>query len=161
MGGNGMFRIVVGVDGSAPSRRALEWAVEEARLRNGEVHAVTAWAFPPVTVGMEGLIHDPDLFPQVARRLQAEALKRVENKGVPISGEVDQGTAAAVLLRAAENADLLVVGSRVWAGSPGCCLDRYQPSWFITRRPRCSSSGRAGSPWNEPSSRFRTRNTWM
>lgn len=116
MGGNGVFSIVVGVDGSAPSRRALEWAVEEALLRGGEVHAVTAWAFPPVTVGMEGLIHDPDLFPQAARRLQDETLKRVDSKGVPISGEVDQGSAAAVLLRAAEDADLLVVGSRGLGG---------------------------------------------
>jgi nucleotide-binding universal stress UspA family protein len=122
MGGNGVFRIVVGVDGSASSRRALEWAVEEARLRGGEVHAVTAWAFPPVTVGMEGLIHDPDIFPQAARRLQDEALKRVESEGVPVSGEVDQGTAAAVLLRAAEDADLLVVGSRGLGGFTGLLL---------------------------------------
>ena len=122
MGGNGVFRIGVGVDGSAPSHRALEWAVEEARLRGGEVHAVTAWAFPAVTVGMEGLIHDPDLFPQAARRLQDEALKRVDSKGVPISGEVDQGSAAAVLLRAAEGADLLVVGSRGLGGFTGLLL---------------------------------------
>jgi nucleotide-binding universal stress UspA family protein len=122
MGGNGVFRIMVGVDGSAPSRRALEWAVEETRLRGGEVHAVTTWAFPAVTVGMEGLIHDPDLFPQAARRLQDEALKRVDSKGVPISGEVDQGSAAAVLLRAAEGADLLVVGSRGLGGFTGLLL---------------------------------------
>ena len=122
MGGNGVFRIVVGVDGSAPSRRALEWAVEEARLRGGEVQAVTAWAFPPVTVGMEGLIHDPDIFPQTARRLQDEALKRVDSKGVPVSGEIGQGSAAAVLLRAAEDADLLVVGSRGLGGFTGLLL---------------------------------------
>lgn len=50
VGGNGVFRILVGVDGSTPSRRALEGAVEEAQLRAGEVFAVTAWAFPPVRV---------------------------------------------------------------------------------------------------------------
>lgn len=122
MNGNGVFRIVVGVDGSAPSRHALEWAVEEARLRSGEVHAVTAWEFPPVTVGMEGLVHDPDVFPQAARRLQDEALKRVESKGVGVTGEVVQGSAAAVLLRAAADADLLVVGSRGLGGFSGLLL---------------------------------------
>ena len=37
MGGDGVFSIVAGVDGSGPSRLALEWAVTEARLRNGQV----------------------------------------------------------------------------------------------------------------------------
>lgn len=54
--GDGVFRIVVGVDRSVPSRLALEWAVAEARLRHGQVRVVTAWEFPPVTAGMEGLI---------------------------------------------------------------------------------------------------------
>ncbi|PVZ60898.1 universal stress protein [Arthrobacter sp. H-02-3] len=122
MGGDTGFRIVAGVDGSAPSRLALEWAVMEARLRNGQLRAVTAWEFPPVTVGMEGLIRDPDVFPQTARRLQNEALKRVDSEGVTVTGDVIQGNPAAVLLRAAENADLLVVGSRGLGGFTGLLL---------------------------------------
>jgi nucleotide-binding universal stress UspA family protein len=35
MGGDQVFRIVLGVDGSPPSRLALEWAVAEARHRGG------------------------------------------------------------------------------------------------------------------------------
>lgn len=122
MGGDGVFSIVVGVDGSAPSRLALEWAVTEARLRNGQVRTVTAWEFPPATVGMEGLVGDPDVFPQTARQLQNEALKRVESERVTVTGDVFQGNAAAVLLRAAENADLLVVGSRGLGGFTGLLL---------------------------------------
>ncbi len=122
MGGDGEFRIVAGVDGSATSRLALEWAVAEARLRNGEVQAVTAWEFPPVTVGMEGLIRDPDAFPQTARRLQNEVLKRVDSEGVTVTGDVVQGNAVDVLLRAAGNADLLVVGSRGLGGFTGLLL---------------------------------------
>ena len=122
MGGNGVFRTVAGVDGSAPSRLALEWAVTEARLRNGQVPAVTEWEFPPATVGMEGLVWDPDVFPQAARQLQHEALKRVDSEGVTVTGDVVQGNAAAVLLRAAENADLLVVGSRGLGGFTGLLL---------------------------------------
>ncbi len=39
-------RIVVGVDGSAPSRAALRWAVGQARLTGGTVEAVIAWQLP-------------------------------------------------------------------------------------------------------------------
>lgn len=122
MSGETGFRIVAGVDGSAPSRLALEWAITEARLRHGRVRAVTAWEFPPVTVGMEGLIHDPGVFPQAARSLQDETLKRVDSAGVTVTGEVIQGHAATVLLRAAEDADLLVVGSRGLGGFTGLLL---------------------------------------
>lgn len=122
MGGDGIFRIVAGVDGSAPSRLALEWAVAEARLRHGQVGVGTRWEFPPVTVGMEGLIQDPDVFPQAARHLQNEALKRADSEGVTATGDVVQGNAAAVLLRAAENADLLVVGPRGLGGFTGLLL---------------------------------------
>ncbi len=38
-----VFRIVVGVDGSDSSLAALEWVLEEARLRSGQVHVVRAW----------------------------------------------------------------------------------------------------------------------
>lgn len=122
MGGGTGFRIVAGVDGSAPSRLALEWAVAEARLRRGQVRVVTAWDFPPVTVGMEGLVHDPEVFPQGARRLQQEALERVDSEGVTVTGEVSQGNAAAVLLKAAKDADLVVVGSRGLGGFTGLLL---------------------------------------
>ena len=60
------------------------------------VGAVTAWEVPPVTVGMEGLIQDPDVFPQAARRLQNEVLKRVDSEGVTATGDVVQGNAAAI-----------------------------------------------------------------
>lgn len=122
MGDDEGFRILAGVDGSAPSRLALEWAVEEARLRHGQVRVVTAWEFPPVTVGMEGLIRDPDVFPQAARRVQKETLQRVDSTGVTVAGDVVQGHPAEVLLRAAKDADLLVVGSRGLGGFEGMLL---------------------------------------
>ncbi|MEE1775067.1 universal stress protein, partial [Streptomyces sp. JV181] len=39
-------RIVVGVDGSEPSKAALRWAVEQARVDGGAVDAVLAWESP-------------------------------------------------------------------------------------------------------------------
>ena len=41
-----MTRIVVGVDTSESSTRALQWAVEEGRLRSARVEAVHVWHLP-------------------------------------------------------------------------------------------------------------------
>ena len=42
-----MSRVIVGVDGSEGSIRALRFAVEEARIRGAELMAVNAWHIPP------------------------------------------------------------------------------------------------------------------
>ena len=122
MNGDEGYRIVVGVDGSASSRVALEWAVTEARLRHGQVRAITSWAFPPITVGLEVTAWEPDIFPRAAHRLQEETLKRVDTEGVTVTSDVIQGHAATVLLLAAANADPLVVGSRGLGGFTGLLL---------------------------------------
>ena len=75
-----------------------------------------------MTVGMEGLRWDPDIFEQVARTTQTDALKRVDAEGVPVTGEVTQGPAATVLLNASKDADLIVVGSRGLGGFTGLLL---------------------------------------
>ena len=41
-------RIVVGVDGSVPSKAALRWALRQAHLTGTVVEAGTAWDFPVV-----------------------------------------------------------------------------------------------------------------
>ncbi|MGQ4413064.1 universal stress protein, partial [[Kitasatospora] papulosa] len=45
-------RIVVGVDGSEPSKTALRWAVEQARVDGGAVDAVLAWESPTSWYGL-------------------------------------------------------------------------------------------------------------
>ncbi len=41
-------RIVVGLDGSLGSTRALRWALEEAQARSASVLGIHAWQFPPI-----------------------------------------------------------------------------------------------------------------
>ena len=116
-------RIVVGVDGSPESRRALEWAATEARLRHGTVHVVTAWQHPAVVVGYnDDLDRDPDTYRSRAQRLQDDALRAVRVEEVGITGEVAQGHPAAVLLEASHEADLLVVGAHGYGGFTGLLL---------------------------------------
>lgn len=80
MAADGVFRVVVGVDGSPPAVAALEWAVEEARLRAGALHLVTAWHYP-VTGDAAGLAPDYGSFEEEARKEQAEALYGVVDSG--------------------------------------------------------------------------------
>jgi nucleotide-binding universal stress UspA family protein len=122
MSGEDRFRIAVGVDGSAESRSALEWAVTEARLRHGLVRAVTAWEYPPETAGMEAMIWDPVIFEPAARRMQTDTLKGVDTECVDVTGDVVQGPTVTVLLNASRDADLMVVGSRGHGGFTGLLL---------------------------------------
>ena len=39
-------RIVAGVDGFEPSKAALRWAIDQAKLTGATVEAVTAWHIP-------------------------------------------------------------------------------------------------------------------
>ena len=43
------YRIVVGLDGSDCSRRALDWAVQQASLTDSAVDAVVAWEWAPTS----------------------------------------------------------------------------------------------------------------
>ena len=41
-----MEQIIVGVDGSQPSREALRWAADEARLRQASLQVIMTWHTP-------------------------------------------------------------------------------------------------------------------
>lgn len=111
MTGRDSFVVVVGVDGSEQSLAALEWAITEARLRQGRIRVITAWYYPPLAseVG-DGVIDES--FKQAAEQVQARALSAVADAGVPATGQVVENSPATALLHAAGDADLLVVGSR-------------------------------------------------
>lgn len=120
MNATGTFLIVVGVDGSEQSLSALQWAVDEARLRHGQVRVITAWHYPPVPSTVEDS-GSSDSF-HAAERVQADALKAVGGEGLDIAGKVVRGSPAAALLDAAKEADLLIVGSRGHGGFSGLLL---------------------------------------
>jgi nucleotide-binding universal stress UspA family protein len=117
--------IVVGVDGSEASREALRWAVDEARLRSAAVRVVHAWwAYP--------MVGADDAPGQAAEGLGGDARAAVEafvgdtlGGGLDVALEIEtvQGRqASAAVLDAAEEAELLVVGSRGTGGFGGLLL---------------------------------------
>src|SRR5258707_7581353 len=107
-------RIVVGVDGSASSVRALSWAVEEAALKGAVVDAVIAWEWPPY-FGSIGWVAPVEAFPEdLARQVLAETIAKAvgSEPKVEIRSKVVSGSPARVIVDASAGAEQLVVGNR-------------------------------------------------
>lgn len=107
------YRIVVGVDGSPGGRLALKWALREAARRGGTIQAVIAWQWDgPAAAPV------PDVYPEAAKDRAVQILSRELDATMadfvtppPVATEVVQGSPGAVLTRAAQDADLLALGS--------------------------------------------------
>ena len=113
-------RIVVGIDGSDRSRAALVAAVDEAGRRGADVVAVAAFEQVDHWIGLPtaGIPSAEETRAEVLRgaeQLVREALRTSREPGVPVPHvriEVMRGAAADLLVEVADEADLLVVGSR-------------------------------------------------
>lgn len=99
----------------------MDWAIEESRLRTGEVQAVTAWSFPYVSDAL-GTALDYDIFQEDAQAILEEELERVKNQGVTVTGRIVEGNPASALIEASRDADLVAVGSRGHGGFTGMLL---------------------------------------
>ncbi|MFF7236704.1 universal stress protein [Streptomyces collinus] len=106
-------RVVVGVDGSPSSYEALRWAVRYAGLVGGTVEAVAVWELPGL-YGWSGPAVDMDVDEEETRQKMSQELADVlgAQAAGSVRSHVVHGNAADVLLRAAEGAEALVVGSR-------------------------------------------------
>ncbi|MEV7970068.1 universal stress protein [Sphaerisporangium sp. NPDC088356] len=106
--------IVVGFDGSEASEAALEYALQQARLRGARVHILYAWSTPP-------LAPDATAYAGGVREAVEEESREVQRRldpwrqrypDVPMVGSAVRGHAAPALSDASREADLVVVGSR-------------------------------------------------
>jgi nucleotide-binding universal stress UspA family protein len=114
-----MQKIVVGIDGSAPSKDALRWAVEDARARGAEVIALHAYevpvpapdASPAPPIDLPGLIEETH---EGALRFVTEIVDEVvgNDATVNVAPIAVEDEPARALIDAARDADLLVVGHR-------------------------------------------------
>ncbi|MET9572797.1 universal stress protein [Streptomyces virginiae] len=149
--------IVVGVDGSAHSKEAVRWAVEQARSVGGRVHAVMAWEWNrnPFAIGMaEAQFAEQEAVTaeETARRKLSDTVTAAvgASAGVPVFRRVEQGPPAQVLVDASKEADLMVVGTRGYGGFKGALLGsvsqqvvQYSVSTVVVVRE--SEAGEGGS----------------
>jgi nucleotide-binding universal stress UspA family protein len=114
--------LVVGVDGSSGSCEAVCWAAVEARRRGVPLHIVHAWLVPLVetsvvpVLGVRGSALRAEAT-QVVSEAAAQAVAAVP--GIEVETSLVPGDAAAALIAAAGDADLLVVGYRGTGGFAG------------------------------------------
>jgi nucleotide-binding universal stress UspA family protein len=111
-------RIVVGVDGSPCSEKALRWAITQARATGAGIEAVATWQDPmssDFSFGITPVFYDNDDWAAITEKgLQESVARALDGQGSPVEivTRVVQGHPAQVLLDAAVGARMLVVGSR-------------------------------------------------
>jgi nucleotide-binding universal stress UspA family protein len=110
--------VVAGVDGSAESQAAAVWAAREAQRRDRPLRLVHAWNWHPRQ--QDGEIANAAQRHLARRSLQqAEERVRTECPSVPLFDEQVEGPAIEALLKAADHADVTVLGSRGLSGFTG------------------------------------------
>lgn len=111
-------RVIVGVDGSEDSLRAVRYALGEALLHDGSVHVIHG-IDDAAMVGTWGVLYDPSLLEEAGREAVKEALALLAAEGLPadrMRGDVLPGNPAQVLVRASEEGDRIIMGRRAGGG---------------------------------------------
>ena len=115
--------IVVGVDSSPEANAALQWAVDEARLRNCEIVVVHAWNLTAFAmIGSYGYALDAQPLQEAGQQILDDVMKTVLDSGVSARGVVLEGSASGAIIAAAKDARLVVVGARGHGGFAGLLL---------------------------------------
>ena len=152
--------VLVGVDGSAPSLHALDWAAAEARVHHLRLKLVCSYALPAFTAAsLDGgyAALDDTAIQAGAKAVLAEAQARAEEQGVASTASVVTGDAAAVLVEMSRTARMAVVGTRGRGGfadrllgtvSSALPAHSYCPTVVVPSRP--GGVDAAESPRVEP-----------
>ncbi|TAK68838.1 MAG: universal stress protein [Actinomycetota bacterium] len=120
-------RVVVGVDGSAPSRAALGFGFAAASRRGWSLLALHAWEIPaydPAVATLPPATLDAAALADEELRLTAEVLAgwREQFPDVEVEQRLVQSSAAGAIVDASADAGLVVVGSRGRGGFLGLVL---------------------------------------
>lgn len=116
-----MSEIIVGVDGSGHSQRALEWAMKEAAVRHAPLTVIAVHEAIKSTYGRPlRFSDDPVRTEETRQAAQAETDKVLANLAEPhpesVTVKAIHGFPVDVLITAGKDADLLVLGSRGTGG---------------------------------------------
>lgn len=108
----GSQTVIVGIDGSEESERALRWAVEYVQQVGGLVHAITVW-HQPVQFGYR--LPNPDVeLEQRAKKLLDEvtASVKADYPDVDVKPRLIRGHVVDELVGLSPQADLMVMGNK-------------------------------------------------
>ena len=103
--------IIVGVDGSGHSQRALEWAMSEAAVRHVPLSVLTV--HPAIAGYFGGVVTSPqDL--ELTEKIQAAVKAETDEVLTGLTGPRPESVTvkAVELVNASKDADLVVLGSR-------------------------------------------------
>jgi nucleotide-binding universal stress UspA family protein len=104
--------VVVAVDGSEGSARALEWAGAEADLHDVPLLVVHAWEYPYVYLETSHAEARDLTRVDAACLLDAAVESARERCRVAVTGELVEGSASSAVLGAVRDGDLLTLSSR-------------------------------------------------
>ena len=113
-----MSGIIVGVDGSGHSQRALEWAMKEAAIRHTRLTVLTVHETVKsyYTGHAVQYPHDPALTEEIQKAVEAEAKEVLAGLDGPhpesLTVRAVPGLPVQELVNAAKDADMIVLGSR-------------------------------------------------
>lgn len=111
--------ILVGVDGSPESLGAVDWAVARAARDGWRVHILCAYSLPSfTTASLDGgyAALDDTAVRSGAQAVVDEAVARAQDKDVAVTGSLETGDPAGVLVDLSGEAALAVVGTRGGGG---------------------------------------------
>jgi nucleotide-binding universal stress UspA family protein len=106
-------RIVIGIDGSAASIDALDWAGRQAHLTHATLEMIMSWDWPTNygwTMYFPEEYNPSEGMPEILAKAADDL--RTKYPDIEITTRVVQGHPAPLLVEASKGADLLVVGSR-------------------------------------------------
>ena len=127
--------VVVGVDGSENSRRALTWAARQAELTGAHLRVVMSW-YLTASAGWVAVPDNVDLEGAATQVLATFVPATLgANPAVSVSTVVAQGHPAEVLVEQSQGAALVVVGSRGHGEFAGMLLGSV--SAYVTAHAHC------------------------
>jgi nucleotide-binding universal stress UspA family protein len=141
--------VVVGIDASDASRSALDWAIGTAAAHHSGLLLIHTWAVPVPASPMAGApLADPAPFEQAAVATLADAVDHAKAAGAEVESRLVSGPAATALLAAAEDAAMLVLGSRglggfseLMLGSTSVQVATHAPCPVVVMRPHADVAG--------------------
>jgi nucleotide-binding universal stress UspA family protein len=129
--------IVVGIDGSDPSKQALAWAARQSQLTGTHLEIISTWEYP-TTFAYPGMMWPVNMpLADEARRTLEQTVDEVLGAGdhKDLTMTVIEGHPAVTLAEHSRSASLIVVGSRGHGEFAGMLLGSV--SEFLATHAHC------------------------